>query len=148
MSREVKERIIEDKTWIEMPIVGGATGTHVRPKYPIESDAMLVYRGERVYVLLGNRVAMAQAHRHEDVRLMTPDESHVLEKRVPFPLTAAPLFHHNHGRPPLRLGDAIAYLAWRIGVAECAGCRRRRTSLNRLVIWGWWRNRGATVGRR
>ena len=40
---------------------------------------------------------------------------------------------------PLRLGNAIAELAKWLRIPMCDGCSKRRLTLNRIVIWGWWR---------
>lgn len=53
------------------------------------------------------------------------------------------------GKPgPVRLGDAVARFLQRLGITservsawlgrDC-GCKARQTSLNRLIVWGWWR---------
>ena len=128
------------RQWIQMPAADGATplGQPTRPKYPVDASALLVYRGSNVYVSFSKDAGDSEVLKQPDVRRLTPDEVRRLEESFPFPLPVPGV--HRHGGP-VRLGDLVSGLTGRLGIAECRGCQRRRTFLNNLVVWGWWRRR-------
>jgi hypothetical protein len=129
------------RQWIEMPVAAGdADGHGARPKYPVEASALLVYRGSKVYVSFSGRGDHGTTRR-PDVRRLTPAEARAFEESFSFPLPSPPppAPGARQAGAPLGLGDLVSRLTHRVGIAECGGCRRRRSLLNRLVVWGWWR---------
>ena len=128
-----------DRAWIEMPVVPNETGDGwARPKYPVETSATLIYRDGRVYVAFKDETAREEAAKQPDCRLLSLIEARELEDSFPFPI-ASPGQQHVDENQPVGLGDAVAWLASRLGIEECEPCRKRKRSLNRVVIWGWWR---------
>jgi hypothetical protein len=125
-------RRMASRVWVEMPIVASATATE-RPKYSFEGNALAFYHGNRAYVSFEDERAPDELAHYSDVRVLTDSEGRELEKGLPFPMvpTVVP-------RRGIGLGDAISWLTGRIGIDECAGCRRRKSQLNRVSIWGWW----------
>jgi hypothetical protein len=125
------------RQWIQMPAAGGASvGQTARPKYPVDTSALLVYRGPNVYISFSSDASDSEALKQPDVRRLTPDEIRRLEQSFPFPLPVPGVNRHGG---PARLGDLVSRLTGRLGIAECRGCQGRRTFLNNLVVWGWWR---------
>jgi hypothetical protein len=129
-----------------MPTVAnGSDFGRLRPKYSVGSRAILVYRGEKVYVLLGDETARPELEGHSDVRRLLGKEAQGLEGKYPFlPLLTRDVLDPSRGRPDgaggvLLLGDVIARLAKILGIIECEPCRKRRKLFNRLPLWGWWR---------
>jgi hypothetical protein len=121
------------RQWIEMPISKGAGGDGpAHPKYDVGTSAVLVYRGPKVYV----GVMDGRTPRYPDVRVLSREEARQLEQSFPFPLPAPG--RHGHAGP-LRLGDLVSLLTSRAGISECRGCQRRRSLLNNVTVWGWWR---------
>jgi len=128
-----------DRAWIEMPVVPNETGDGwARPKYPIESSATLIHRDGKVYVAFEDETARQEAAQQPDCRLLTSTEGRELEDSFPFPI-ASPGQQHVDENQPVGLGDAVAWLASRVGIEECGPCQKRKRWLNRLIIWGWWR---------
>lgn len=122
--------------WIEMPVVADDDSRRLaRPKYPVDTSALLVYRGPRVYVSFTGR-ADRRTTGHPDVRRLTPAEARAFEESFPFPLPSPGAWQTGG---PLRLGDLVSRVTRRAGITECGGCQRRRSLLNRFVVWGWWR---------
>ncbi len=137
-----------DLKWIEMPVAANDEGSHQdRPKYPIETSALLLYRGEMVYVPTRDKAIQGKALRHPDVRLLSKDEVRDMEATLKFPISLIDdaafaaqkdlLSRHTQ----VRLGDLVAWSTHKFRLNECHACRMRRTWLNRVVIWGWWRPR-------
>lgn len=120
------------RVWVEMPAVASATDT-VRPKYSFEGNALVVYRGERAYLSFERKKAPDELAHYLDVRMLTDGEGREFEEGLPFPMPPPTVRRRGIG-----LGDAISWLTGRIGIDECAGCRRRKSQLNRVSVWGWW----------
>jgi hypothetical protein len=117
-----------------MPAVAeGAGAIAVRPKYPVDASALLIYRDANVYVAYRDGGRGADVPAYSDVRLLTGAESHRFESSLPFPLPAP----SRPGR--VRVGDLVHRVTQQIGIATCESCRKRRRVLNRIVVWGWWR---------
>lgn len=124
------------RRWIEMPVVASdAPGAPARPKYPVDASAMLVYRGPKVYVSFTGRGDRGMTG-HPDVRRLTPAEARAFEESFSFPL---PTPGARRAGGPLGLGDLVSRVTHGMGITECSGCQRRRSLLNKLVVWGWWR---------
>jgi len=107
-----------------------------RPKYPINGSGLVIYRGSKAYALLTEVSVHNELLEHSDVRLLNQDEVRQFENHLPFPVTD---FQSANGTRELRLGDLLHLLTKRAGISECGACRQRRRILNRVVIWGWWK---------
>jgi len=135
------------RTWIEMPVVRTTGVGHPdRPKYAPQTSSLLVYRASKVYVGLPNAGAASEVLKHSDVRLLTRTEAREFEEGLPFsPLPGRDARGDFQGRTSMSelwqvgLGDLVLWVAHRLGIAECSGCRKRRTLLNRVVVWRRWR---------
>lgn len=127
-------------SWLEMPTVrAGMPDNRARPKYAVETSALLVYQGEKVYVRFPIGTARPPALDESDCRWLTDKEGRAFEESLPFPVSAS--FEHQHGgKGPVGLGDIVAWLTGKAGIEECAACGRRKTYLNRITVWGWWRS--------
>lgn len=132
---------VTDRVWIEMPAVGnGAADDPVRSKYPIQGKAFLMHQGGKVYVIFGDELARQEAAKQADCRRLTPSEARALEESLPVPIPPQ-LFSYNQNNKsrPVGLGDLVAWLTRRAGIAECEACQQRKRWLNGIVVWGWWR---------
>jgi hypothetical protein len=132
---------MRELNWIEMPAVGtGAVDDAIRAKYPVRGKAFLMHREGKVYVAFGDEFAREEAARHWDCRQLTSREARLFEKTLPFPIPPQ-LFSNNQNDEsgPARLGDLVAWLTRKAGIAECNGCRQRKRWLNRISFWGWGR---------
>lgn len=129
------------KVWIEMPAVQSETEKdRVQPKYPVLTNALLMYKEEKVYILFEEENAREQVEQYTDCRRLTPNEAIALEESLPFPVHSEVFHHsHTHEKKSLGLGDIVAWLTRKVGIEECGGCRSRKMRLNKLVVWGWWR---------
>jgi hypothetical protein len=130
-----------NSSWITMPLVGGGTAAEDRPSHPIGGNAVLVYRGEHVFVAV-DEAAVADLERYPDVRRLSRAESAELEATLPgggLPATRANQSRVDGRRAErggrLGLGDLVAWITRRLGVPECAGCSKRRRRLNRIALW-------------
>lgn len=130
-------------TWVEMP-AGEASGAG--PAYPVDASAVLVHRGNKVYVLFDDPTAQAEALEGPDARPLSMEEMWQVESDMPGTFLGALLSqtserHAAERRGPLRLGDFIHRVAIALRIKECEACSRRRQRLNRFIVWGWWRTR-------
>ena len=116
-----------------MPALDGGTAA-TRPKYPLEGNAFVVYRGAEAYVALEDRAVQDEIVRHVDVRLLSDGEGLAFEQSLPFPI--APVDRSADRR--IGLGDVVSWFTRRLGIRECTGCRRRKRRMNRVVVWRWW----------
>lgn len=123
------------RTWVEMPVVEKPEATGVRPKYPLDVGALIIYRGPKAYLAFEDEAARASVMEHADVRLLPPAEGFEFEQNAGI----GPFETRQERRRVTRLGDLVHRLAKRAGIAECADCRRRRRRLNKVIVWGWWR---------
>ncbi|GHH94065.1 hypothetical protein [Streptomyces capillispiralis] len=132
--------------WLEIPIRQPIhEGAPVDTKYEV-GDAVVVYSNDSAYVGLGDRRAAEALLVHQDVRALGDRE---VDRTKPVPglsLTLGELEHQvgrlrkrSASRHATGLGDAIAFLTRRLGVRECGSCARRHRNMNRVRIWGWWR---------
>ena len=130
-------RPMSTMTWIEMPVVRATgVGHSDRPKYPPQISSLLVYRGSKVYAGLPNARAARDVVKNSDVRLLTDTEARAFEASLPFAPSAGRFARGAAEGWPVGLGDLVSWVAHRLGIAECSGCRKRRALLNRVVLWG------------
>jgi len=123
-----------------MPVIGiGSPDDPIRPKYGIASNAVLVYRGAKVYIDLPNQDVRIELTKQPGVRPLASNEAQELEESMPFSIPSLAPHPAYSYKGFLRLGDAVAWLTHKMGLYECPGCRRRREWLNKVVIWGWWK---------
>lgn len=131
-----------DNVWIKMPAVKSETEKdRVHPKYPVLTKALLVYREDKVYILVDEKHAVGQVEQHDDCHRLTPTETISFEESLPFPVSSE-VFHNgpaHRKKSLLGLGDIIAWVAQKAGIEECSGCRARKRRLNKLAVWRWWR---------
>lgn len=119
------------RAWLEMPVVsGGRDAADVRPKYAVETSALLIYRGSSVYVTPDAGDLEADVTLRPDVRVLTELEAREFENTLPFPLPA-PAPQRGAG---LGLGDLVHRVTRMFGLEECDSCRRRRRALNRVSL--------------
>jgi hypothetical protein len=123
--------------WIEMPAVGtGAADDLARSKYRIRGNAFLVHHAGKIYAKLADELEREEIASHGDCRRLSPSEALALERNLPFRVPQH-LFSRADQSRPLRLGDVIAWVMEKLGIAECGGCQQRKTWLNGIVLWGW-----------
>ena len=120
------------RSWVVVPALDGGTAA-TRPKYPLEGNALVLYRGAEAYVALEDRAVRDELVRHDDVRLLTDSEALAFEQSLPFPIAPVDRWDRRIG-----LGDVVSWLTRQLGISECTGCRRRKRRLNRVVVWRWW----------
>ncbi len=123
------------RTWIEVPTVVESPTSAGRPKYPIVGSPFVVYKGTKAYAMVTDNSTQQPLLHYPDVRLLDPVEVNEFEStlRVPLP--------QPDGREPGRqgLGEVIHWFTKMLGINECGSCQKRRRSLNRVIVWGWWR---------
>jgi hypothetical protein len=130
------------RSWIEMPVSDRATpGDPTRPRYAIEGSALLVYRGERVYVALDELDVIDRISQLPGVHRLSADEAASLEATLP---GSGAFANHGHMRSnhaeeektnEVGLGDAVSWLTNTLGIHECGACSERKKKLNKLTIW-------------
>ena len=131
------------RTWIQIPVVGGTTpGEPVQPKHPIETNALVVYRGQSVYAALEENDALDRIAQLPDVRRLAPDEAVHLEATFP---GGVAFRNHEHARVEpsglvnksgrVGLGDLISWVTSRFRLQECGPCSQRKKLLNKVPIW-------------
>lgn len=131
-----------DRVWVEIPTVESeAPDSPVRPKYPIQGKAFLVHKGGKIYVVFQDDLACQEMVKQAGCRRLTPSEAYAFEESLLFPLPSL-LFPDNYTNKnrSVGLGDVVAWLTRRAGVAECRACQQRKRWLNGITVWGWWRS--------
>lgn len=128
--------------WMEMPVSEDTLqGKPARPRHTIEGNALLIYRGDKVYVAVRETGAADTLLRQSDVRRLPADEAQRIEDSLPG-IGAAKLY--SLGVPSddpqsryrrLGLGDLVSRVTSRLGIPECDACGRRKKKLNALTIW-------------
>ena len=128
--------------WMEMPVSEDTLqGKPARPRHTIDGSALLVYRGDKVYVAVRETGAADTLLRQSDVRRLPADEAQRIEDSLPG-IGAAKLHslgvpsddsQSRHGR--LGLGDLVSRFTSRLGIPECDACGRRKKKLNALTVW-------------
>lgn len=120
------------RLWVRMPALASESAA-TRTKYSIDANALIVYRGDSAYVGFADAESSEPVAQHSDVRVLDDYEARQFEEGLPF---LAPV-HDEGAHEVLRLGDAISSLTKRFRIKECGGCQRRRSRLNRIVLWRW-----------
>ena len=131
------------RSWIQMPVWDSTTpGGRLRPRHAIEGNALLVYRGEKVYAAPEEPGVLDRIAQLPDVRRLTRDEAANFETTLPGGGSPG-----SHGHVPpgptalvqpsgrVGLGDAVSWLTSTLGMHECGACRERKKRLNRIAIW-------------
>jgi hypothetical protein len=132
------------RSWIEMPVSDDASlGGTVRPRHAIEGNALLVYRGDKVYAALNERGVADRIAELPDVRRLSQEEAGTLEATLPgrdafasypgYPRPDRDVVVDWPGR--VGLGDVVGWLARALGMRECGTCNQRREALNRVKLW-------------
>jgi hypothetical protein len=117
------------RSWVEMPVSAGTQANGpVRPKYAIEGDALLVYRGEKVYAAPLDRAMVDRVAEFPDVRRLAPDEAIEFEAGLPGPGAFRTGESERRG-----LGDLVGWFATKLHIRECGACGERRKRLNQLT---------------
>jgi len=122
------------RLWVQVPALASESAS-TRLKYSVDSDALIVYRGDSAYVRFANAATSRPVAQYSDVRVLDEDEARQFETSLPF-LAPAPA-SDKKARRVLRLGDALSSLTKLFRMNECGGCQRRRSRLNRIVLWRW-----------
>jgi hypothetical protein len=126
-----------------MPVSGGTQlNEPVRPRHAIEGDALLVYRGEKVYAALAEPGMVDRIAKLPDVRRLAPDEAVEFEATLPG-TGAFPMQGHTRAAQGVvaeasghrGLGDVISWFTSKLHIQECSACKQRRRRLNRLTSW-------------
>lgn len=128
--------------WMEMPVSEGTRqGKPARPKHKIDGNALLVYRGDKVYVAVRETDAADTLLRQPDVRRLTAGEAQRIEDSLPGigvakldSLGAPSAGSQGRYRRP-GLGDLVSRVTNRLGIPECDACGQRKKRLNGLTIW-------------
>src|SRR5262249_2979714 len=96
----------------------------------------------------GDEGAQEDVLKEVDCRRLTPAEGHVFEESLPVPIPPQ-LFSEQlpKGGGPVGLGDFISWLTRQAGVAECGACQQRKRWLNRIIVWGWWRQQSGVLAK-
>jgi hypothetical protein len=140
------DTIMTTATWLEMPVAQSlTTAAAARPRYAVEGNALLIYRGDKVYVAMKEATATEDLSQQPEVRRLSDGEAQELEASLPG-IGAARLNGLGAGRTNpaaeynlLLLGDLISWVTAKLGIRQCRACNRRRQRLNRIAIW---RSRG------
>jgi hypothetical protein len=129
-----------EATWVQMPV--GETA-EVSPKYDVGASAVLVYRGDKVFILVEDTAVLAKVLAKPDVQRLSVDEMRQIERGIPGTFLGALIAHaeedNAEGRLPVRLGDVIRRITVVLRIRECGSCAQRHNALNRFIIWRWWR---------
>lgn len=129
--------------WMEMPVSEDTLqGKPARPRHAIEGNALLVYRGDKVYVAVRKTGAADTLLRQPDVRRLPADEAQRIEDSLPGGFGAAKLHSLDAPSPDsqsryrrLGLGDLVSRVTGGLRIPECDACGRRKKRLNRLTVW-------------
>lgn len=135
--------------WVVVP-VEPPSGRNESPtvKYEI-GNSVVVYGTGSAYVGTAEEDVVTELLGHPDVRLLSADDLQRIDPLPGLPLTWESLErqipghnsqNHLH-RQVVGLGDLISAITRRARIPECGSCARRRKGLNRITVWGWWRNR-------
>lgn len=128
--------------WIEMPVSEDTLqGKPAHPRHMIEGNALLVYRGDKVYAAVRETGAADTLLRQPDVRRLTADEAQRIEDSLPG-IGAARLHSLDAPSPDsqnryrrLGLGDLVSRVTNGLGIPECDACGQRKKRLNSLTVW-------------
>jgi hypothetical protein len=126
-----------------MPVSDGTIpGKPVRPRHAIDGNAILVYRGEKVYVAQDKPGAIDRIAQLPDVRRLPQEEAVDFEATLP---GGGARSSHGHPRPgqaiwkdtsdSVGLGDVVSWLTSTLGIRECDACSQRKKRLNKFSVW-------------
>jgi hypothetical protein len=130
------------RSWIEMPVSDGTiVGEPVRPRHAIEGNALLVYRGEKVYAALEEPGVVDRITQLPDVRRLSPDEAINFEATLPGGGAAShgqirsgqAVLVERSGR--VGLGNVVSWLTSKLGIQECDACSQRKRRFNKVTVW-------------
>lgn len=134
--------------WLTMP-VKKQVGRNALPalKYDVP-DAVIVRHSDTAYVGIADGEVAERLLANPDVEILKQEEKDLVELVPGMPVAweslerQIPSRHADHRRKSaVGLGDVISVLTRRAHIPECGSCVRRRKGLNRITVWGWWRNR-------
>ncbi|MEV5885273.1 hypothetical protein AB0L74_21505 [Streptomyces sp. NPDC052020] len=134
--------------WLAVPVVQRAESD--RPpvlKYEAPEGVVVRDRGT-AYVGTIDEEAAQRLLAHPDVEILSAEEKRRVELVPGMPVPWESLERQilslgtdHWRRGVIGLGDVVSALTRRARIPECGGCARRRKGLNRITVWGWWRNR-------
>ncbi|MFJ8697065.1 hypothetical protein [Streptomyces roseolilacinus] len=134
--------------WLTVPVVRHAgSGASPALKYEVP-DAVVVRGSGTAYVGITDEQAARRLLAHPDVETLSAEEKRRVElvpgTPVPWESLEQQILSlgtdHRRGGA-VGLGDLVSALTRRARIPECGGCARRRKGLNRITVWGWWRER-------
>ncbi|MFH9400590.1 hypothetical protein [Streptomyces sp. NPDC017638] len=133
--------------WLAMPVEHQAAKTALPAlKYDVP-NAVVVRDSRLAYVGITDGDVAEQLLAHADVKILSSEEKSLIElvPGVPVPWESLerqmPELGTGHRRKgAVGLGDLVSALTRRASIPECRSCARRRKGLNRIIIWGWWRD--------
>jgi hypothetical protein len=138
--------------WLAMPVdqQAGRNGQSAL-KYDAP-NAVIVHGRGTAYVGLADDAVAERLLAHPDVEILSAAERKLMEPLPGLPVTWESLENQitslgkgHRRKSAVGLGDVISALTRRARIPECGGCARRRTGLNRITVWGWWRARKVQV---
>lgn len=119
-----------------MPLVTDPGSDYgVRLKYRVNRGTV-IHQGDRAYFPISDGFGNRELLKHPDVDVLTDTEVEELEQRLSYPLppqSENSLQIHSGGES-VGLGDVVAKVTHKLGIAECAGCKKRRRWLNRIPV--------------
>lgn len=128
--------------WASMPLVEGSDpgdiGYKARPKYRVDAD-IVIHQGDSAYVPLNSDLRDRELLEYSDVHVLSDDEVEKLEEQLPYPLPSQSTrtsLHAGNESGQVGLGDLVAQVTHKLGITECASCKKRRRWLNRISV-GW-----------
>jgi hypothetical protein len=121
------------QAWLEMPADYDAPTSAGRARHPTKGSPLIIYRDSKAYVLCRDEDCQRELIRYHDVRLLTDAEARTFEDGLPIPLRPS------RSGGEVGLGDLVHRLTTMARIAECTACSKRRSVLNKVVVWGWWK---------
>lgn len=134
--------------WLTVPVEQQA-GRNTLPslKYDVP-NAIIVRDSEMAYVGIIDGEAAERLLTYPDVVILSEKEKKLIEIVPGIPVSweslesQVPALGADHQqKSAVGLGDVISAFTRRARIPECGSCGRRRKGLNRITVWGWWRNR-------
>lgn len=132
--------------WLAMPVEQKAE-RNAQPTLKYDVPNAVIVHGRRIaYVGLADNKVAERLLAHPDVEILSAGERRRTEPLPGMPMTwemlesQIPLLGTgSRQKGAVGLGDVISALTRRARIPECGSCARRRTGLNRITVWGWWR---------